>query len=220
MQKLNRPLEIPGGLDRYTPQMHTWCMASPTPDERQAIWEALNTMQGQRCAYCETALKTDSSQRHIEHFRQRSRYRLGTFDWNNLFGSCNRIETCGDHKDKCGDYNHNDLIKPDIENPDTFLVFDAHGGVSPGARLDVEAQRRAKETIRILNLNGGGLRQIRETAAKGYLQTLESWEQISQSFPESEWRPLVEAELVNELAMTDQLPHATAIRHVLSRVVA
>ena len=220
MQKLNRSPAIPGGLHHYAHHTHKWCMASPTPAERQAIWIVLDAMQGQRCAYCEAALEHDSQRRHIEHFRQRSRYPLGTFDWHNLFGSCNRKGTCGDHKDKCGAYNHTHLIKPDVENPDDFLVFDAHGGVSPRAGLDANSHQRAKETIRVLNLTGGGLRQIRETEVKGYLQFVEAWEEFAQSCPEPEWRPLVEADLADQLAQTVHLPYATAIRHVLSRVVA
>jgi uncharacterized protein (TIGR02646 family) len=220
MQKLNRAPTIPGGLHRYTHHTHEWGMASPKPAERQDIWVALDTMQGQRCAYCEAALDSNSQRRHIEHFRQRGRYPQGTFDWHNLFGSCNRKGTCGDHKDKCGAYDHTHLIKPDVENPDEFLVFDAHGGVSPRAGLDANSHQRAKETIRILNLTGGGLRQIRESEVKGYLQFVEAWEEFAQSCPEPEWRPLVESELADQLAQTAHLPYATAIRHVLSRVVA
>ncbi|MDF5828215.1 TIGR02646 family protein [Pseudomonas aeruginosa] len=50
--------------------------------ERSGIWAKLDTMQGQRCAYCE-ALMSETN-RHIEHFRQRGRYPQGTFDWSNL----------------------------------------------------------------------------------------------------------------------------------------
>lgn len=220
MHKLSRPAAIPGGLNSYSHNIDTWCMTSPTPVERQAIWQALDAMQGQRCAYCEAMLEPDSNSRHVEHFRQRSRYRQGTFDWNNLFGSCNRQGTCGNYKDKCGIYDPAQLIKPDVDDPDDYLVFDSVGGVSPRDNLDPASLMRAKETIRILNLKGGGLRKIRELEIMGYLQFVEAWAELATNFPESEWRPIVESELASQLAQIAHLPYSTAIRHVLARIVA
>ena len=150
--------------------------------------------------------------RHIEHFRQRSRYPQGTFDWHNLFGSCNRTGTCGDHKDKCGVYPHQDLIKPDIEDPEVFLVFTPNGSVRARANLSPEAQHRAKETIRILALDGA-LSQIRRAEVAGYIQTAEFFIELAQDFPEEEWLP----ELLQEIQNTAHLPFATAIKHVLTR---
>jgi uncharacterized protein (TIGR02646 family) len=60
-------------------------------------------------------MKSVTTTRHIEHFRQRSRYHQGTFEWDNLFGSCNRPDNRGKHKDQCGNYDYQDLIKPDVE---------------------------------------------------------------------------------------------------------
>jgi uncharacterized protein (TIGR02646 family) len=52
-------------------------------------------MQGQRCAYCECDISI--ADKHIEHFVQRSRDVRKTFEWSNLFGSCKRSDSCGDH---------------------------------------------------------------------------------------------------------------------------
>ena len=193
-------------------------MSSPTPQERAQIWDKLNAMQGHRCAYCEVAIF--EGKRHIEHFRQRSRYPQGTFDWNNLFGSCDRDGVCGRYKDECGIYPHMNLIKPDVDDPDEFLVFDPQGGIHPKAGLTADMLHRAKETIRILNLDGGGLPHMRKAAACGYLQQVEAWEAFASEFPEEEWRPIVEQELEQELATTGHLPFATAIRHTLTRMGA
>ena len=144
-------------------------------------------------------------------FRQRSRYPQGTFAWNNLFGSCNRDDSCGRHKDQCGSYQHQDLIKPDAEDPEHFLVFLPDGSVHPRATLTPDEKRRAEETIRILNLNGV-LRQIRQTEVIGYIQTAEEFAAMAQNFPEEDWLPLLQEELSN----IANLPYATAIRHVLS----
>ncbi|GAB6406504.1 hypothetical protein PMHK_39320 [Pseudomonas sp. MHK4] len=52
------------------------------------------------------------------------------------------------------------LIKPDIKNPDSFLVFSPRRYVEPRAGLNADDRLRASETIRVLALNGA-LNQIR-----------------------------------------------------------
>ncbi len=151
--------------------------------------------------------------RHIEHFRQRRSYPQGTFDWGNLFGSCNRTGTCGKAKDQCGAYPPEVLIKPDIENPDAFLVFTPGGTVEPRAGLSASDQHRASETIRILVLDGA-LNQIRRAELYGYIQTMEVFAEHAETFPDDgDWLE----ELAQEVRSTAHLPFATAIRHVLTR---
>lgn len=210
MHWLNRDPVPPAGLTHYHPSQHQWDSGCPTSAERQAIWKKLDAMQGGRCAYCEA--KIDAEHRHIEHFRQRSRYPQGTFDWDNLFGSCMRDDSCGKHKDSCGFYNHHDLIKPDAEDPEHFLVFAADGSVSTRNTLTANEQHRASETIRIFNLNGA-LAQIRRREVIGYVQTAEEFAQMAEKFSEDEWLPLLQEEVQN----IAHLPFATAIRHVLTR---
>ena len=216
MQHLHRDPQPPACLARYQHGRDRWGMNSPTPEERAQIWQELNAMQGQRCAYCEVGIQPGAQE--IEHFRQRNRYPQGTFDWNNLFGACKDKGTCGDHKDKYGDYEHTLLIKPDVEDPDHFLVFDAYGGISPKNGLSAPELARAEATIRILNLKGQGLRYQRQAAAQGYLQFLEYCAELAAAWPEEEWLPLVRAELAAQLQATAHLPFVTTIRHVLCRV--
>lgn len=209
MHKLDRNPAVPGGLQHYRHGRDTWSMASPNGEERAEIWAQLGQMQGWRCAYCEADI-AGKKPRHIEHFRQRDRYAPGTFDWRNLFGSCNRVGTCGDHKDKCGRYDHGDLIKPDQEDPEDLLVFLPNGAVRPRARLQPAQLRRAEETIRILQLDAA-LQAIRRNEVAGYVQTAE---EIAEFFALD---PVLGAQvLADELAATAQLPFATAIKHVLS----
>ncbi len=210
MHKLQRDV-APACLARYKHGRNQWSHNVPTVDERTDIWNKLEQMQGARCAYCEADIVTGP--RHIEHFRQRSRYPQGTFEWANLFGSCNRGESCGKHKDKCG-YTPEDLLKPDVDDPDDYLVFVSDGTIAPRAGLSLAQLQRATETLRVLNLDAqnGALRHMRRSAAAGYLQTAEELRELAEHYPESDWLPL----LHSELAATAHLPFVTAIHHALA----
>lgn len=210
MHKLHRDAIPPTCLARYQHGRDQWSMGSPLPEERQEIWAKLDLMQGQRCAYCEASISDFS--RHIEHFRQRSRYPQGSFDWTNLFGSCNRAGSCGDHKDKCGNYPPGDLIKPDEEDPEQFLVFSDDGSIHPRAGLSDRDRQRAEASIRIFHLDGV-LNQIRRSEVAGYVQTAEEFAEMAEVFPEDQWLPLLEEEIAN----IANLPFSTAIKHVLTR---
>ena len=211
LRHLDRQAEAPTSLRRYRHSQDTWTPTSPTIEERQAIWQALDQMQGARCAYCEATISEGN--RHIEHFRQRRSFPQGTFDWNNLFGSCNRDDTCGRAMDRCAAYPPEVLIKPDIDDPDVFLVFTPGGTVKPRAGLSASDHHRASETIRILGLDGA-LNQIRRAEVYGYLQTMELFAEMAEAFPDDlSWVQ----ELEQEVRGTAHLPFATAIRHVLTR---
>lgn len=207
MHKLHRGA-APTCLADFRHGLHNW--GDVTPAHKAAIWTELKAMQGQRCAYCETDI--GNAQKHIEHFRQKGRDPKGTFLWANLFGSCNREENCGKHKDRSAAYPPADLIKPDVDDPEHCLVFAADGSVSPRKSLSPTDHRRATETIRLFNLNGV-LRQIRFREVAGYLQTAEAFEAMAAEFPEADWMPLLQ----QELSATADLPFATAIKHVLTR---
>lgn len=209
MRQLQRG-QAPGCLKNYKHGANNW--ADVTPADKADIWIALEAMQGQRCAYCEGPTSKDN--RHIEHFRQKAAhiYPQGAFLWSNLFGSCSRKDSCGTHKDNSLPYDGLSLIKPDIEDPERFLVFAPDGGVSPRANLSQEENLRAKETIRIFNLDGP-LRQIRRREIEGYIQTAEEFANLATQFPETEWMPLLQEEITN----TAHLPYATAIKHILTR---
>lgn len=202
----------PDCLAKYRYGRDRWSDDIPTLGEKtDQIWPALDAMQGSRCAYCEAKIGDDN--RHIEHFRQRSRYPQGTFKWTNLFGSCNRKESCGNHKDSCGPYNHEDLIKADEEDPEHFFLFVSDGTIQVRPTLNRQEAHRAAETLRVLNLDPvhGSLRHMRKRAIAGYLQTAEEIRQWAEIFPQEDWLPFFE----EEIARTAELPFATAIKHVL-----
>lgn len=210
MHKLQRG-KAPACLAKYQHGRDNW--SAVTSDDKAEIWTELEAMQGQRCGYCEADISHSS--KHIEHFRQKGRDATVTFLWPNLFGSCNREDSCGKHKDGCGVYPPADLIKPDVDDPEHFFIFVSDGTIAVRAQLSDLDRNRAIETLRIFNLDAqhGPLRRMRQQAAAGYLQTSEELCALAAEYPPEEWQPL----LVNELAITAQLPFATAIKHVLTR---
>jgi uncharacterized protein (TIGR02646 family) len=210
MHKLERG-EVPQCLSKFQHGLNTWDEVSSA--DREEIWGALDAMQGKRCAYCEADI---SKGKHIEHFRQQAshRYPQGTFDWTNLFGSCNSKESCGSHKDKIGAYRHEDLLKPDEEDPEAYLTFVVDGSIVPRFGLPEKDRHRALETLRIFNLDHerGPLRQMRKRAILGYLQTAEELRQWADTYPQEQWLPFLE----EELARIMPLPFTTAIKHALT----
>jgi len=201
-------------LAHYHHGQHQWTKTTPTDQERAEIRTDLDAMQGRRCAYCECNLNQHGQ--HIEHFRQRSRYPQGTFEWDNLFLSCDRPDSCGKHKDGCGPYNHADLIKPDHDDPEHYFLFGQHGTINLRQGLNSQEKHRANETLRIFNLDAqwGPLRQIRKVACIGYIETAKAFQEIAQHYPPDDWWPLLQ----EELAQVEHLPFRTAIKHTLSPV--
>ncbi len=138
---LLRRADAPACLANYRHGVDRWDHTCPSSDEREQIWVQLDAMQHERCAYCEKNL---SRACHIEHFGQRRSYPQGTFAWDNLFGSCDRPDSCGRHKDNCGPYDHADLIKPDVEDPEHYLVFVATGAVQVRSDLNAATDARRR----------------------------------------------------------------------------
>lgn len=210
MHKLAR-LQAPNCLSAFKHGRDNW--SAVTPENKTKIWVDLHKMQGNRCAYCECELQ--NGKKHIEHFRQKetSKYPQGTFQWDNLFGSCNNPNSCGIHKDQSGSYNHLDLIKPDIEDPEKFFLFGFDGTINIREGLTANERQRAQETLRVFNLDAehGPLRQMREKAAIGYRQTAQEILEMANEFDESDWLPLLQ----EELNAAKDLAFVTAIRHTL-----
>lgn len=213
MHKLERP-DAPECLNKLYHARKIWRDVSK--DDKQEIWKQLDKMQCCRCAYCESYIMGNGERNaHIEHFRQRSNYPQGTFEWENLFGSCNREESCGRHKDrnKLFSYKPEDLIKADVDDPDHFFVFCIDGSITIRSDISSEQRHRAEETLRVFNLDHpkGALRHMRKAAVQGYITTAEEIVEMALNFDESEWLPILE----QELQAITELPFTTAIRHTL-----
>jgi uncharacterized protein (TIGR02646 family) len=202
MHKLDRG-EAPSCLQRHRRNSdNDWQKVSP--EDKSEIWKALQAMQLDRCAYCES--KISFPKRHIEHFCPRSIFPKKTFDWSNLFGSCMNQEHCGKHKDK-NQHEPADLIKPDIEDPEKLLLFIVDGTVTIRSNLVPEDQYRAEETIRVFNLNTAFLKNQRRQAVQGYLNLTEEKSLLS----DQDWQEYFE----DELQIAAGQAFVTAIRHML-----
>lgn len=208
MHKLNRP-NAPACLNNYQHGTNNW--SDLTHADRNEIWQQLDAMQARRCAYCEDALQDTS--RHIEHFEQRSRSPQMTFAWSNLFGSCNKGNSCGKHKDR-QQYNPRDIIKPDVDDPEDYLRFMSSGRIIPRNDLDLEDKIKAEETLRVFNLDHehGSLRWKRHKAVIGYTYQAKEMLEFYEILEEDEFNQYKN----EELDAISQLPFSTAIKHVLT----
>ena len=214
MRKLTRGQNAPACLGQYHYDHHPW---NPGNAEKDEIWRELNAMQNQRCAYCEADISTFNS-RHIEHFATRTLHRERTYLWENLFGSCVRRESCGTYKDDkdTAAYDWAQLIKPDTHDPDDYLVFVSTGAIVPRHELSPADLHRAKETLRVFNLDAelGPLRKLRETAIRSQLKSYDTIYKLWLADPDL---LDLDAELKTLLDQAETtLPFFTAIRHALT----
>lgn len=210
MRKLDRiACPAPPCLGGYHHGMHSW--GDVVPDHKAEIRTHLETMQGRRCAYCEGDI--DSLGQHIEHFRRKSQHPALTFDWDNLFWSCNEKDSCGHFKDNgAGPYNVDDLVNPCCDDPDAFFIFQADGTISIRHGLPTDERHRASETLRVLSLDAdwGRLRAMRKIAVSGYVFDADT--AFNEGWPPDDIREY----FAEELEYTRNLPFYTAIRHVLT----
>lgn len=209
MKKLNRG-NAPTCLNQYQHGRNNWSDVSS--GHKTEIWTQLIQMQGERCAYCECSISRPNC--HIEHFVQKGRVPQETFNWDNLFGSCNISGTCGKLKDNVGRYDHHQVVKPDIDHPDEYLLYINDGTIVPAKGLSAAQQGKAEQTLGVLGLHhsGGQLREMRRYAIAGYIQTAEGIAEFAIDDPDDTcgWRQ----ELENELTIISDHPFSTSIRHM------
>ncbi len=189
MRKLNRGIE-PEVLKSFT-KAKNWNDCGPV--HKANIWEALESMQGSFCAYCECKL----TNKHIEHFRCKRNFPALTFNWNNLFGSCDYDTRCGHYKDnKARPYNPDFLIKPDEDDPSEYLVFLITGKVRAADALDHMKQRKAIETIRVFNLNDdSALVNSRKAALRAQLPLIQEVYNMLGEFSGEDFKQIIEDEI-------------------------
>lgn len=164
MQILHRP-EAPRCLASKNHETQRFESLSAT--QKKAIWRELTVMQGVFCAYCEKIISKRN--RQIEHFFPKNdspdginSYAHLTFEWSNLFGGCIESEHCGQHKDRDGPltpkpYSPVHLIKPDVNNPNTTLLYTELGNILVRDSLEKDQTLKGEETIRVFNLNSPSL---------------------------------------------------------------
>lgn len=184
MRKFERGSE-PKFLTEARKKGYSWEKFSQT-NRHKELRDLLYETQGRQCAYCESSIKKkkDKIDGHIEHLNRRKDAPNRTFDWSNLFFSCNRVSSCGNYKDNPKHkiiFNPDDIIDPSRENPADFFTYDPNGWIVPRGDISEAAKWRASETVRVFNLNSPELHRAREDAVKtldeyrknGYLDTEE-----------------------------------------------
>lgn len=179
------------------------------------IRSALLQIQESCCAYCERRTGENPKDGHIEHFRNQSEHPDKTLGWENLFWSCSDQNSCGKYKDDCSKqagprsrFDPENLIDPSVVDPDEFLLFLSDGTVRPKDGLLEDQEEKARETLRVFNLNEYAyLRRSREDAVKPYISMLASLQQIA---------PDKLADFVaSERASISSGPFSAAVRHFL-----
>ncbi len=212
MHKLTRKTE-PECLKNYSSPQQTWKSVGAAC--KHQIHDCLEEMQGKLCAYCEADISNPHN-RHIEHFLTRARYPEQTFDWQNLFWSCENPNSCGRFKDpNLGSLAHaTDIIKPDIEDPAYFFIFQANGEIVIRSDLSPQARQRACETLRIFNLNGDntGLKTRRKAAADKYKNIMAGL----MSFASSDCTQEVKAHIKKLLEKASKEEFYSTIRQILT----
>lgn len=130
-------------------------------EDYKKVKNKLIEMQHGLCVYCESKLNNKS---HIEHFKCRSQFKKDTYEWDNLFVSCDSDSHCGKFKDSSNNpkYQIDNLIKPDLDNPSDYFVFSDKGKIVEKYDLSTSDKYKATETIRVLNLNESELINIRK----------------------------------------------------------
>lgn len=136
----------------------------------------LKTEQGFQCAYCESAITSNNTKSHIDHFKRKHLFPELTFDYNNLLVSCKNHNHCASVKDskvKSKDY-YKDLINPVNNDPSAYFEYSVSGKV-------ISKNIKAKFTEETFNLNHSGLMQQRKDitwAVHAYKESLELEEVI------------------------------------------
>ena len=214
MRKLDRnSASPPVCLACYQHGKHNW--GSVSSEHKDEIRVSLERMQGRRCAYCEGPV--DTLGHHIEHFRAKGAFPKLTFDWSNLYWSCDKSDSCGRYKDHdSGPYDPDDLIDPCRENPDRFFKFRSDGTIQVRTDIPDKEQHRAKETLRVFNLNPsqGRLRQMRMRALEAYTAQEPDILAALETLDPSER----DAIIADELARTASEPFSAVIRHFFEQV--
>ena len=152
------PVDMTRARKKYT----DWTAFSRSEEHGQ-LGTALHERQSKYCAYCAKYL-SEKREGHIEHLERRSDNPKRTFDWRNLFFSCNHLYSCGKYKDTLKiKFKPEDIVDPSQEDPADFFYFDSNGFI--WARSGA-GEARAKETIRVFNLNAPQLVSARRHVAR------------------------------------------------------
>lgn len=146
-------------LPKLTRQRATWSVFSNGKNcrytkEKETLRKTLLDLQGYRCVYCERVVTEKNAT--IEHFVPRGKNDKLTFDWNNLFISCDSADSCGHYKDgpQGKKIKLAQMFRPDTPELRIENCFECEDGVlRPIDSLTNRLRELAKGTICKTNLN-------------------------------------------------------------------
>lgn len=185
--------------------------------DKEMIWKSLNIMQSNFCAYCEG--KLIEKECHIEHLIPQNILKTirgrSIYEWDNLFGSCDNSEHCGRYKDHIvKDYDSKNLIKPDLDDGSNYLSFLQSGSVVAQNNLNNSYETKARETIRILNLDCSRLKNLRAKKIGEFQMQYLNLEEIKESMDlrNKEDQAFYEAEMKDFIESITNSEYYTAVR--------
>lgn len=126
-----------------------------TPAAKKILKEAMEKMAHGKCVFCEGILNAQAYL-EVEHYVAKTVEHALAFEWTNLFPACaicNGSKSDEDHKGA--------LLKPDEDDPEDYFLVHPEGWLEPRPDLTPEQKSRAKETIRICDLQRAQLRTLR-----------------------------------------------------------
>ncbi|MDR2114744.1 MAG: TIGR02646 family protein [Planctomycetaceae bacterium] len=136
---------------------------------KQKIKNLLLTEQGEICCYCEERITMDNS--HIEHLKPKGKSEFAHLisNYENLFCSCNYVQSCGKKKDE-----NVILVSPLDENCEDLFTFSERGQV-------IGKNQNAHDTIQILNLNSERFKSARNKIIETFIEDIDKLSDISLS---------------------------------------
>ena len=165
----------------------------------------LEDEQGNQCAYTELPLKYERSNSHIEHLKRKDAafFPELTFEWTNLFVSCNASDFGGKYKDEIylrgKERADNELIlNPATENPTDFFELKSWGELTIKEKLNDIDRKKAEITRDAFNLNHNSLKKRRTEmihSIKDYKSGGLDSEMIIECLAESGFKSVIENEL-------------------------
>lgn len=155
---------------------HHWLWDKPGgfsqrfPTEKAILKNQLLGMQFFCCAYCGAKLTEKDQFGFIEHFERREGKIGPTYDWSNLFVSCQNPESCGIWKDTKGKHVPlSQVLKPDDEAVIGRFRYLPNGQVAAVKAGDAAADN----TIVVFNLNTPKLASRRKKLMEGLASVLQ-----------------------------------------------
>ena len=147
---------------------------NPSKEQKKRLGQHLLPIQKHICCYCEKQF--DNNPHHIEHFIEQHDDKTKTYDYENLFLSCEGESTKKDNDENtsCGHkktdsrhantpINYNLLLNPANIATQNCFEYEDSGKIIPNKK-SAGSQQQALYTIKRLNLDNQRLKNERQTA--------------------------------------------------------